>query len=56
MSLVNILCVCLPDIVLCDPVKKGFFQIELAAIVDSGMPFVQTTYKPESNGALVISI
>ena len=32
--------------------KKSFLQIELAAVVDGGKPFVQSTYKLESDGAL----
>ena len=39
---------------LTDPVKMGFLQIEFVAIVDSCMPFVQATYKLESDGPLVL--
>ena len=36
-----------------DPVKKGLLQIELSAVVDAGMPFVQTTYKLESDNPII---
>ncbi len=37
-----------------DPSKKGFLQLELAVIVDAGMPFVQATYKLEGDGPLAL--
>ena len=35
-----------------DPVKKALLQIEIAATVDAGMPFVKETYKIEGDGPL----
>ena len=35
-----------------DPVKKTLLQIEIAATVDAGMPFVKATYKIEGDGPL----
>ena len=35
-----------------DPVKKALLQIEIAATVDAGMPFVKATYKIEGDGPL----
>jgi len=35
----------LPQI-MADPLKNAWFQIELAAVIDAGEPFVQATYYP----------
>ena len=35
-----------------DSLKKDNLQIELAAIVDYGKPFVKATYKLEGDGSL----
>ena len=37
-----------------DPQKKAFLEVELAIIVDAGMPFVQATYKLEGDGHLAL--
>ena len=37
-----------------DPTKKALLQLELAVIVDAGMPFVQATYKLEGDGPLAL--
>lgn len=38
-----------------DPPKQFLQQVELAAIVDAGKPFVQATYKLKGDGPLVFS-
>ena len=40
--------------ILNDPQVKAHVQIELAAIVDGGEPFVKATYKLEGDGPLVL--
>ena len=37
-----------------DPCKKTYLQLELAVIVDAGMPFIQATYKLEGDGPLAV--
>jgi len=37
-----------------DPTKKAYLQLELAVIVDAGLPFVQATYKLEGDGPLAL--
>ena len=37
-----------------DPAKKGCLEVEIAATVDAGMPFVKATYSLESDGPLVL--
>ena len=37
-----------------DPQKKAFLEVELAIIVDAGMPFVQATYNLEGDGHLAL--
>lgn len=37
-----------------DPQKKGCIEVELANIVDAGLPFVQATYKLEGGGPLTL--
>ena len=39
--------------ILLDPCKKIHLKLEMAAVVDAGRQFVQTTYKLEANGPLV---
>ena len=39
-----------------DQQKKAFLEIELAVIVDAGMPFVQATYKLEGDGCLAFEM
>ena len=40
--------------ILSDVTKKAYLQIELAAVIDFGRPFVTTTYKLEGDRALVL--
>jgi len=37
-----------------DPTKKAYLQLKLAVIVDTGLPFVQATYKLEGDGPLAL--
>lgn len=37
-----------------DPQKRGYIELELAFIVDVGLPFVQATYKLEGDGPLAL--
>ena len=37
-----------------DPTKKAYLQLELAVIMDAGLPFVQATYKLEGDGPLAL--
>ena len=41
--------------ILSDHNKRVYLQIELAAVVDSGKPFVTATYKLEGDGPLALS-
>ena len=41
--------------ILDDSQKKVKLQLELAAVVDAGAPFVRATYRLEGDGALVLS-
>ena len=41
--------------ILQDSQKNSKLQLELAAVIDAGEPFVKATYKLEGNGALVFS-
>ena len=38
-----------------DTLKRAFLEIELAAIVDWGKPFVTDTYSLEGDGSLIVS-
>lgn len=38
-----------------DAQKKSYLQIEIAVIVDAGMPFVQATYQLEGDGPLALT-
>ena len=40
--------------ILHDPSKKTYLMLEMAAVVDAGRQFVQTTYNLEGNGPLVL--
>lgn len=40
--------------VLTDPQQRTYLQVELAIIVDAGMPFVRATYELEGDGPLVL--
>ena len=40
--------------ILQDPSKKMYLKVEMAAVVDAGKQFVETTYKLEGNGPLVL--
>ena len=40
--------------ILTDPQKNALLQIELAAVVDCGEPFVKVTYTLEGDGQLVL--
>ena len=37
-----------------NPVKLRSLKVELAAVVDAGKPFVEATYKLESDGPVVL--
>ena len=37
-----------------DPSKKAYLELEIAVIVDAGMPFVQATYRLEGDGPLAL--
>lgn len=41
--------------VLTGPQKKCLFEVELAAVVDAGKPFVQATYNLEGDGCLAFT-
>ena len=38
-----------------NPCEKKLLQVELAAIIDAGMPFVKATYNLEGDGPLVLT-
>ena len=41
--------------ILADPIKNSRLQVELAAVIDAGEPFVKATYVLEGDGPLALS-
>ena len=41
--------------ILCDKEKRSILELELAAIIDGGLPFVQATYQLEGDDALIFT-